>query len=392
MKSSLTIGLLWHSLTSDNLGVGALTESQIAICNAASQRAGISLHFVIVGTPGSRTEHTFGNTVVQGNPVSIRQTIRGAAPYLDDLGRCDLVLDIGEGDSFTDIYGLYRFAFLFGSKVGLLRRGTPLVLSPQTIGPFKSPLTRFLAARVLRKCGHVFARDNLSAKYVEKMGIKGNTSEIIDVAFRLPFTRPEQKSDGLVHVGINVSGLLMSGGYTGANQFGLTVDYNGLIERLIEHWSRMPDHVIWLVPHVMADNIDKDNDMVAIGELVAKYPTCRVPARFTTPSQAKSFISGLAFMTGARMHACIAAISAGVPVVPFSYSRKFNGLFDTLEYPWYADGLVDSTDTAFEKIIAGEDQRASLQINAIQAKNIADGRLQNYEDYLTNYFATLAAK
>lgn len=36
-NKQITVGLLWHSLSSDNLGVGALTESQIAICNAAAK-------------------------------------------------------------------------------------------------------------------------------------------------------------------------------------------------------------------------------------------------------------------------------------------------------------------------------------------------------------------
>ena len=33
------------------------------------------------------------------------------------------------------------------------------------------------------------------------------------------------------------------------------------------------------------------------------------------------------------MHATIGAISSGVATIPFSYSRKFEGLFGNLEYP-----------------------------------------------------------
>jgi colanic acid/amylovoran biosynthesis protein len=391
MKTEIKVGLLWHSLSSDNLGVGALTESQIAICNSAATKAGVAVKFVIVGTPGSRSQHGFGSAVSQGNPVSIRRTILNDAPYLDDLQRCDLVLDIGEGDSFTDIYGNYRFAFLWGSKFGLLRRRVPLVLSPQTIGPFKSPITRFLAGRAMRRCKHVFARDDLSAKYLEQMGVKGNTSEVIDVAFRLPFTRPEAARDGKVHVGVNVSGLLLNGGYTGNNQFGLSVDYPALVDRLLQHWTAMPDHVVWLVPHVLGGSVDKDNDLQPVDRLLSRHPTCRVAPHFASPSDAKSFISGLAFLTGARMHACIAAISSGVPVVPLSYSRKFNGLFNTLGYSWFADGLADNTDEAFRKITDGEANRAKLHQDAERARLIADARLQTYEDYLAKCFAESAA-
>lgn len=390
MKSSLTIGLIWHSLTSDNLGVGALTESQIAICRAAAIRAGVDLSFVIVGTPGSRQANPFGGSVRQGHPVSIRRTIRGDAPYLDDLQACDLVLDIGEGDSFTDIYGNYRFAFLWGSKFGLLRRKVPLVLSPQTIGPFKSPITRMLAGWAMKRCKHVFARDQLSAAYLASMGLKNNTTEVIDVAFRLPFERPDRLADGKVHVGINPSGLLLSGGYTGNNQFGLKVDYPKLIDRLLTLWLADEQLVVWLVPHVLGGSDAKDDDDSAIRTLLARYPQCRVAPAFDTPSAAKSFISGLDFLTGARMHACIAALSSGVPVVPLSYSRKFNGLFSTLEYPWFADGLAHSTDEAFRKITEGLANRGQLAMDAARARSLAETRLMKYEDYLVQCFSDCA--
>ena len=67
---------------------------------------------------------------------------------------------------------------------------------------------------------------------------------------------------------------------------------------------------------------------------------------FLNPIDAKSYISGMDFFMGARMHSTIAAFSSGVPVVPMSYSRKFTGLFNcTLDY----DAVVDlKTETSNE--------------------------------------------
>lgn len=391
-KSKIKIGLLWHSLTSDNLGVGALTESQIAICSAAAKRAGVDVSFTVIGTSGGRAPTLNNVEIQQGNPVSIRRTILGNAPYLDDIEQCDLVLDIGEGDSFTDIYGLYRFAFLWGSKVGVLMRKRPLILSPQTIGPFNSVITRFLAAQVMKRCEKVFARDELSTSYLDAAGVKKNRSEAIDVAFRLPYKLPEPTIGDTVNIGLNISGLLMSGGYTGANQFGLTVDYKELIEKLLQEWTADQRNTVWLVSHVTPANMDNENDMVSILEVQKKFPGCKVVPKFESPSAAKSFIAGMDFFTGARMHACIAAISSGVPVVPLSYSRKFNGLFNTLEYPWIADGKVDSTEVAVEKILTGFKNRTNLKADALKAKASADLKLQGYENFLVDYFSMLASK
>lgn len=56
------------------------------------------------------------------------------------------------------------------------------------------------------------------------------------------------------------------------------------------------------------------------------------------------------FFTGARMHACIAALSSGVPVYPIAYSRKFTGLFcDTLGYKH----VGDLTNNKQDQIIQG---------------------------------------
>ena len=64
---------------------------------------------------------------------------------------------------------------------------------------------------------------------------------------------------------------------------------------------------------------------------------------FFSPIDAKSYISGMHFFIGSRMHATIAAFSSNVPVFPLAYSRKFNGLFiDTLRYPYMGDLKVQS--------------------------------------------------
>ena len=62
------------------------------------------------------------------------------------------------------------------------------------------------------------------------------------------------------------------------------------------------------------------------------------------------------------MHATIAAFSAGVPVVPMAYSRKFNGLFiDTLSYPHLIDLKEDDENTILTMVEEGFSNRDSLQ-------------------------------
>lgn len=379
----VTIGLLWHSLSSDNLGVGALTESQIAICESAARRAEVRTKYIVFGTRGGSSYVPEGADIEIGHRISIKQMLTGRSEFLRQIELCDLVLDIGEGDSFADIYGNKRFLFQLASKIAVIAKKKPLILSPQTIGPFKQRWARVIAAAIMRRCTRVFARDRLSADYLEDLGVSGNTEEVIDVAFRLPYTPPVERTKERLKVGLNVSGLMFSGGYTGGNQFGLSVDYPLLMRKLLASWTEREDIDVWLVPHVIPDSLPADDDRKAIRELAAEFPKACIAPSFKSPSEAKTFIAGLDFLTGARMHACIAAFSAGVPVVPLAYSRKFEGLFSSLDYQWVADGERLSAEEAFEQINKCLDSREILKAAISHGNAIARQKLERYEAALS---------
>ena len=386
----LTVGLLWHSVTSDNLGVRALTESQLLLCTEAARRADVDVDFVVFGTSGGQRSEWAGNAVRLGSPISLRELVTLRSPYPREVRACHVVLDIGEGDSFTDIYGARRFRVLLATKIATLLLGRPLLLSPQTIGPFNNRLFAQLALAVMRRCRVVLTRDHLSTSYLQSQGLVRNVREAIDVAFRLPDQPAQRTRDAKVRVGINVSGLLYAGGYSQDNQFGLTLDYKDLVHRLIAHFCEMPEVELWLVPHVLSDRMPVEDDRVPIRELCARYPSVRSAPEFRLPSEAKSFISGLDFFTGARMHACIAAFSSGVPVVPLAYSRKFNGLFESLGYRALADAKANSTDEALRIIVDGYRNRDQLAREVAVGAKLASGRLDAYVDELVALFASVA--
>ena len=383
-KKTITVGLLWHSVSSDNLGVGALTESQIAICEEAAIQSDCIVNYVIFGTQGGRDYVPKNVPVTIGGRVSIKQMLFGKSKFIQDLAQCDMMLDIGEGDSFADIYGLRRYLFLIISKIAVLVKGKPLILSPQTIGPFDYWLTRKLSAVLMRRCKRVYARDGLSFNYLKQCGVVDNIDEVIDVAFKLPFTRPMHVDHQCIKVGLNVSGLLFSGGYTQDNQFGLTIDYPALIRKLLTDWTKNSEYEVWLIPHVIPDELPVEDDRRAINILAKEFPTTKVAPEFQSPSEAKTFIASMNFMTGARMHACIAAFSSGVPVVPLAYSRKFNGLFSSLDYEWVADGKVLSTEQAFDIIQMGLEKRDELKKKVDAGNQIANQRLIKYQAYIAD--------
>lgn len=383
----LTIGLLWHSLSSSNLGVGALTLSQIALIQSAAARVGKQVQFKVFGTIGVEN---YGATPGVINVLGLERNFIAPwkSPYFKQLRECDLVLDIGEGDSFTDIYGLERYFILVGTKYAAWLSGIPLILSPQTIGPFNGAGTRAGAKFIMRRSKRVFARDHLSMEYLQANGIK-NADEVIDVAFALPFEKQTPPSNGKTRVGINVSGLLYHGGYTRNNQFGLSLDYAALTHAMLDWFTAKADCEVHLVAHVVPESMPVEDDYKISLELQKRYPSVHVAKRFASPSEAKSFISGMDFFVGARMHACIGAFSSGVPVVPLAYSRKFNGLFESLNYSHFGDCKKDSLEQALGKVQTCFDNRHALQAEVAAGNLIAKTKLAKYEGYLAEVLKDL---
>lgn len=378
----VTVGLMWHSLGSGNLGVGALTESNIAIVRGVAEQLGLRVRFVVLGTSDASVPELAAELAAAGHELQVRRIRVFRSEFRDAVRACDLVLDIGEGDSFADIYGIKRFLFYWLSKNIVCSLGKPLILSPQTIGPFDGGLARMLARQIMRRCTRVFARDNLSSAYLKELDMTGNVDEAIDVAFRLPFARPQRADDGKVKVGVNVSGLLFNGGYTGNNQFGLSIDYAATMRELIRQLTAQPGVEVHLVSHVIEPHMPVEDDMAAAQRLATEFPGVIVAPAFTRPSEAKSYIAGMDFFTGARMHACIAAFSSGVPVVPMAYSRKFNGLFGTLGYSHVADCKTDSASAVLNRILSGLQNRAGIGRDVHAGLALVSGRLARYESGL----------
>ena len=142
------------------------------------------------------------------------------------------------------------------------------------------------------------------------------------------------------------------GGYNENNQFGLTVNYPEYCRRVIRTLLSKENIEVVLVPHVISDNLSEiDNDCVACHDLLEEFLDLKASPNFMTPVEAKSYIAGMDGFTGARMHATIAAFTTGVPVLPFSYSPKFEGLYGSMDYNHIISGCKDDTETAIEKTL-----------------------------------------
>jgi polysaccharide pyruvyl transferase WcaK-like protein len=386
-SDEIAIGMAWHSTGAGNLGVGALTVGNLIAARSAAAAIGLTPRFTIIQPVTDVT----GGANIAGEDVEVfnitGKSMVSPSGYMSLLGRLDCILDIGAGDSFADIYGGKRFTYIYGTKLLANMRRVPVVLSPQTIGPFTRQPYRALARQAMEAADCVVARDPQSLRAIKDIAPSARAIQSVDVAFRLPFTRPQRAPGGPVEVGVNVSGLLFNGGYTSRNEFGLEVDYAELMRRFIGELVSRPGVRVHLISHVTSTRMPHDDDGRVADRLIEEFPAAIRAPDFTGPSEAKSYIAGLDFLVAGRMHACIAAYSAGVPVVPIAYSRKFSGLFgDVLGYPHQVPVSGLSTDEAYAFLLARFEARQELAGEVREGMRVVDGLLDAYDAELRRLF------
>jgi colanic acid/amylovoran biosynthesis protein len=257
----------------------------------------------------------------------------------------DLITSIAGGDSFSDIYGLSRLLYVTLPQLLVLALGRPLILLPQTIGPFQTALGRTIGRFILNRAEQIYTRDAESLEEVIRLlGRKPeNAMQAYDMGFALqPLPPPTEvqaqlrsaREEGVL-VGLNVSGLLYQGGYTGRNQFGLKSDYRNLVRQLIKALIEESSLRVLLVPHVFNESKGSEGDNRVCRELFEELAS-QSEGRLSTlqgrfdQHQIKWVIGQCNFFIGSRMHACIAALSQCVPAIGLAYSRKFAGVLDAI--------------------------------------------------------------
>jgi colanic acid/amylovoran biosynthesis protein len=261
-------------------------------------------------------------------------------PYLRAILEADVVASLAGGDSFSDIYGMGRLLYVSLPQILVLQLGKPLIMLPQTLGPFKGRGARGIAGYLMRGARAVYSRDKMSLLEAAPL-MNGHSKKLRfshDMAFVMeavaPVTNPlPSREAGRPLVGVNVSGLLLIGGYTRNNMFGLKSDYRALLREIVQRMVLNHGADVVLVPHVFGDDAESDTQACVQmhTELAAEYPgrVHLVAGRFNQ-HEIKYLIGQCDFFMGARMHACIAALSQCVPAVCMAYSRKFAGVMESI--------------------------------------------------------------
>lgn len=331
--------VLWAASSQNgNYGVRVLADGMSSIARSAW---GDSVEVELQDFGPEASDVSFGKKSIA------REALRLGTPISDRLRLFDLILDSGAGDSFTDRYGLKRLVQMVFVQRRAFKLGIPVIMGPQTIGPFETRVGRWLARGNLRRMSMVVVRDPASAQAAAALGRPADVTAT-DVVFALPTERPTKIHD----VVLNVSGLLWP-----KNNHVDNAQYEQQIVRLIDRLTGAGRRVTCMA-HVVGPNVPlgdpraADNDVPALAELRRRY-SGNPRIDFLVPSslaEARRALGAAHVVVASRMHACLNALSMGTPAVALAYSRKFAPLMDALGWdavidlrstPVFADDLVD---------------------------------------------------
>lgn len=290
---------------------------------------------------------------------------------LKEYVKADMIVDL-EGDGFSDEVG-----FVTSIEHGLpilvatfMRK--PIILFPASIGPFNTKFTRFLARFSLNRVEGVVAREEITKKYLQEIGVKESLIYFTpDTAFILqeaPYERVKEiflkegiKKGEKALIGMNISQLLSYKSKKGEAKH----DYIELMARIADYLAINLNAVVIFIPHsiYLKEAVEVKGETERIGgddTTAVKEAFKRVKNKDKiipivndyTAVELKGIIGQCDLFIGARMHANIAAISTCIPTVAIAYSRKAPGIMRMVGLKEY---ICDFRTMTFEELTAKVD-------------------------------------
>jgi colanic acid/amylovoran biosynthesis protein WcaK/AmsJ len=296
----------------------------------------------------------------------------GAMAFLESKA----ILDVSGGDSFCDLYGAKVFRSNTIIKRMALARGLPLILLPQTYGPFQDARHRAIAQDVVRRAAAAWARDRQSFGTLrELLGSAFDPARHlcgVDLAFGLEPRRPKALPLWLLEaieksnrqfVGLNISGLIHNDPSAAKLRYGFKADYRQVIQQLLTRLLNRTDRSVVIVPHVLASRRHIESDSAASEAAIEALPRADQKRVFLLPrqydpSETKWIVSQTEWFCGTRMHSAIAALSSGVPCAAIAYSLKTAGVFESCGQGGHvADPRRQTTEEVVEQLWASWENR-----------------------------------
>ncbi|MDD5432014.1 MAG: polysaccharide pyruvyl transferase family protein [Candidatus Omnitrophica bacterium] len=254
---------------------------------------------------------------------------------LNAYNDCDIIVDLSGDGISTDYTVLSLYLRLYSLFCGMIAK-KKIILLGQTIGPIKGRINLFLTRFILSKANVIVLREERSFdymirhKFLRKNLVLGTDNALllepdIEGAENVLFKNVILPNSKLI--GLSPSAIVYKWFPDNASNADMKKEYirsvAGVIDILIENYK----FKVLLIPHVIS-SVDNDDLEVCkeIYKAVKNKNDITLLPEYYNGAILKGIIARLHFLITFRMHAAVAAISSGVPVICWSYNDKFEGL------------------------------------------------------------------
>ncbi|GAB2572252.1 hypothetical protein GCM10027168_01240 [Streptomyces capparidis] len=216
------------------------------------------------------------------------------------------------------------------------RLGKPVVLTPQTYGPFRSPghwHTR-LVARTLGRAKAVLAREDISLAELRKLSLPpGVARRSVDLAFTLdPPPRARGGRSWRAAHGVTEDEVLVGVTLRRCLPGDRQERYEAELAAFVDRVHELPGHRVMIFP--LATGLDgQDDDRVVSRAVAARCRGDRRPVVVDTGgdyARTIALVSELDYLVGTRFHSVIFALTARIPCVAVEYEHKTRGIMRNL--------------------------------------------------------------
>jgi len=259
----------------------------------------------------------------------------------------DIFLSCG-GDNFCEapdgsMYNILKDLLKTGENAK--RNGLFYALWGASVGPFSHPNEKIIYSHLKESCDLISVREELAMKYLLNIGIEKQKSELIaDPAF---YMQPDMnfvldKQENEILIGLNVSPLAFS-----ENIF-----------PVLDELFLINDHIkLICIPHVICPEIKPQDDYAFLQQYVRfsrfKNRIQLLPSNLGA-KKTKGCIAQCDILIAARMHACIAGVSAGTPTLFLTYSNKGKGMAQYVYH--HRDWVISNSQLNSQNLIEKTDR------------------------------------
>lgn len=275
---------------------------------------------------------------------------------LDAYAECDVVVSGGGGFLTDDYVTLWNKLRAF-QVARILRK--PVVIYAQSLGPFRRPRSRRLAARELRKAALVTVRDRASFDLALSLGVAEDRLHLTaDAAFDLVLDPPQafevnDMKSGLLNIGLSVRAWKFPAQPGRARQ--MNAAYQQVMSRLCEHLIARRSARLTFISTCQGVPGYQDDSKVAQTVVSAVRPELReainVNTEFHTPRALRELLARFDAYIGTRMHSIILASLSYVPAVGIAYERKTVELFRELGLSDYVLSIEEPVAEKYIEVV-----------------------------------------